>query len=141
MTYIEQEVKFPEIDLRERLSLSRGYSVVEMPVVVGSGLVDKAISATQLSELEINVLSITRDSVTIPVPRPSETLRSGDTLLCYGKQETLKMLLPETRKKRKNRKMKPLAESTILEAQNAAKIPHTEKASTAVHNKGPGELA
>lgn len=141
VTYIEQEVKFPEIDLRERLSLSRGYSVVEMPVVKGAGLDDRAISDTQLSEFEINVLSITRDSVVIPVPSPTETLRSGDTLLCYGKQETLKMLLPETRKKRKNRKMKPLAESTIQEAQNAAKLPHPEKHSeVAPASKPAGDL-
>jgi len=116
ISYIEQQVQFPEIDLREKLSLSKGYSLVEIPVIKGSELLGQKISETRLKELGVNILSIVRDGITIPVPTEDEMLYSGDILLCYGKQITLKMFLPEIQKKRKKRKTKELSDSTINEA-------------------------
>ncbi len=127
ISFIESQVQFPEIDLNERLSLSRGYSVVELPVTKGSDLINKAISETNLGELEVNILSIVRESIAIPVPRSSEVIKAGDTLLCYGKHLTLKMLLPEKQKRRRTQKTKVLPESIIQEAQcNSEVLPTKE---------------
>lgn len=120
LSFVESQVQFPEIDLRERLSLSRGYSVVEIPIAKSSKLVDLPISESALGELEVQVLNITRDSIIIPAPSGDEVVRAGDSLLCYGKQLTLKMLLPEKQKRRRAQKAKVLSDQTIQEAQGIA---------------------
>lgn len=98
--YLESEVQFPDIDLRERLSLSRGYSITEIIVARQSPLANKTLKELALEHDEVQVLSITRNGLPIPMPRAEEMLLPGDLLLCFGKQLTLKALQPpaKTRK-------------------------------------------
>ena len=56
--YIAAQVDFPEIDLRQRLTVSKGYGVTEVYVPEGSNFVGKSISDTNLGELDINVLTL-----------------------------------------------------------------------------------
>src|SRR5210317_1623350 len=58
--YIGAQVDFPEIDLRQRLTVSKGYGVTEIYVPEGSNFVGKSINETSLPELEINVLTLYR---------------------------------------------------------------------------------
>jgi ribosomal protein S6--L-glutamate ligase len=92
---IEHEVLFPEIDLRERLTLSAGYAVAEIPVHDGSDLCDVALRDSGLRAQEVSVLSIRRGGLVIPNPSGDSQVLSGDVLLCYGKRLTLKGLVPE----------------------------------------------
>ncbi|MFW5844620.1 MAG: cation:proton antiporter regulatory subunit, partial [Planctomycetota bacterium] len=63
---------------------------------------------TGLRQRDVVVLSITRDSVTIPNPRPDRVIKAGDTLLCYGKLITLKSLVPHrTAKQRAHARRRP----------------------------------
>jgi ribosomal protein S6--L-glutamate ligase len=91
--FIEQQVLFPEIDLRQRLTLGRGYGVAEIKVHEDSELKDKTVHETRLRERDIVVLSLTRGDQTIPNPRPDRTIYSGDTLLCFGKMLAMRSLL------------------------------------------------
>lgn len=93
--FLEEQVSFPDIDVRERLSLSRGYSIVEVPVLKESPLADKTLEQTNLSAQGIQVLSITRNNQPIPNPLPSEKLYPRDVLLMFGKQLSLRQLFPE----------------------------------------------
>ena len=115
ISYIEEQVNFPELDIREKLSLERGYSVVEMPVCKESVIVDKPISDSILSDVDIKVLSITRDSLPIQMPTSEVVIRANDVLLCYGKHHTLKTIMPSVLKKKKVRKSKKLTKSMIKE--------------------------
>jgi len=54
-----------------------------------SELANTTIRNAGLRDRDIQVLSIARDSVTIPNPKPDRELLPGDTLLCYGKLLTL----------------------------------------------------
>jgi ribosomal protein S6--L-glutamate ligase len=101
---IEEEVLFPEIDIRQRLTLQSGYGVLEVPVDERSELCDKAINETGLRDRDIVVLTINRGSVTIPNPKGSRQILAGDTLLCFGKTMTLKALAPSNRPKRRKKK-------------------------------------
>lgn len=103
--YAEEQVQFPDLDLRQRLSLSKGYSVAEIPVLQKSSIAGKSIEDAGLLEQEIQVLSIVRESITIPMPRSSEVLYPGDSLLCFGKQLSLSSLVPPKRKRRKPQKL------------------------------------
>ncbi|UCE85618.1 MAG: RimK family alpha-L-glutamate ligase [Deltaproteobacteria bacterium] len=101
---IEDEVLFPEIDIRQRLTLQSGYSVMEVPVDDRSPLVGNTIEGTGLRERDCLVLTIQRGSVTIPNPLGSRQILAGDVLLCFGKNLTLKGLAPPRRPKRKRRR-------------------------------------
>jgi ribosomal protein S6--L-glutamate ligase len=100
--YIAAQVDFPEIDVRQRLTVSRGYGVSEIYVPEGSRFVGQSIIETKLFESDINVLTLYRNGKVIPNPRDGRTLEPGDKLLCFGKLEAMKSMIPaRTRRKRR----------------------------------------
>jgi len=104
---LEQQVRFPEIDLRQRLTLRAGYAVAEVPIGTDSSLKNKTIADSNLRDQhEVLVLSIERGSVVIPSPKGHEQIMVGDTLLCYGKKGVLADLVPVRKKKKKSKKKK-----------------------------------
>ena len=107
---IEEEVLLPEVDINQRLTLRNGYGVTEFQLGPESQLVGKSIRECRLRQMDVIILSIQRNSVTIPNPNPDFQFLSGDVLLCYGKQLTLKSLVPPP--KRKKRKPKTKKKST-----------------------------
>jgi ribosomal protein S6--L-glutamate ligase len=58
--YIAAQVDFPEIDVRQRLTVSRGYGVSELYVPEGSKYVGTAIRDTDLNDFYIIVFSLFR---------------------------------------------------------------------------------
>ncbi|MCA9600776.1 MAG: hypothetical protein KC417_02055, partial [Myxococcales bacterium] len=104
--YVEKEILFPEVDVRQRLALSAGHAVMDVPVEAGSPLADRSLQELALRERDIVVLTITRDNEVISVPRGSHVLRVGDNILCYGNTEELKQLVPP-RKRRKSKSAVP----------------------------------
>jgi ribosomal protein S6--L-glutamate ligase len=94
--HIEDEVEFPDIDLHQRLTLTKGYGVAEVPIAPESSLAGKAIRDSGLADLGIRVLSIQRGQLTYPNPASEEMLLGGDILLCFGKLLALKPFLPKT---------------------------------------------
>ena len=99
--YIAAQVDFPEIDVRQRLTVSRGYGVSEIYIPEGSKFVGKTISGTRLDEHDINVLTLYRGSKIIPNPRSDRVLEPNDKLLCFGKLEAMRGMIPaKTRRRR-----------------------------------------
>jgi ribosomal protein S6--L-glutamate ligase len=101
---IEEEVLFPEIDIRQRLTLQSGYGVMEIPIDVTSELCGKTVASSALRDRDVLVLTIQRGGVTIPNPRGSREILAGDVLLCFGKSLTLKGLAPSKKPRRKKKK-------------------------------------
>lgn len=100
--FIAARVDFPEIDIRQRLTVSRGYGVTELAIPEGSIYVGRRIDEAGFEEKDINVLTLTRGSIVTPNPKRSRVLESGDRVLCFGKLELMRELVPvKTRKKRK----------------------------------------
>src|SRR5690606_25155085 len=58
--YIAAQVDFPEIDVRQRLTVSRGYGVAEIHVPEGSTYVGQTIHDSGLRENDLNVLTLYR---------------------------------------------------------------------------------
>ncbi len=104
--YIEDQVKFPEIDIRQRLTVSRGYSVADVHIPIGSSYVGMSIEQTGLREHDVVVLTLKRKGTVISNPKGSRILEADDTILCYGRSDHMKGLIPA--KKRKRRKVKKL---------------------------------
>lgn len=96
--HLENQILFPDVDLKDRLSLGRGYHIVEVSVRPSSEFAGKTLASLHLSEREIQVLSLRRDSVTIPMPGEGETIVPGDVLVCFGKELSLRALIPKKKK-------------------------------------------
>jgi ribosomal protein S6--L-glutamate ligase len=98
--YIEDRVALPDMDLRQRLTVTRGFGVAEVPVPQRSRLVGQTLAALDFRSQDILVLSLHRGKKIINNPHESRKLRVGDRLLCYGRLERLKTLIPPRRKRR-----------------------------------------
>jgi ribosomal protein S6--L-glutamate ligase len=100
--YIAAQVDFPEIDLRQRLTVSKGYGVTEIYVPEGSKFIGQTITETHLAESDINILTLYRGDKIIPNPRNERVLEPGDKLLCFGKLESMRGMIPvKTKRKRR----------------------------------------
>ncbi len=128
MDYIAAQVNFPEIDLRQRLTVSRGYGVAELHIPEGSKYVGKSIADSGLREKDVNVLTLYRGTTVIPNPRVQRILEPGDRLLCFGKVESMRELVPK--KARRSRKVKikqlpdlPVADEASRDGESSAKSP------------------
>lgn len=108
--YIAAQVEFAEIDVRQRLTVSRGYDVAEIHVPEGSQFVGKAIGDSGIRDLDINVLTLYRGKVVIPNPKSTRLLEPGDRLLCYGKRESMRGMVPKKTRKRRQPTMQALPE-------------------------------
>jgi ribosomal protein S6--L-glutamate ligase len=108
--YMAAHVDFPELDIRQRLTVSRGYGVCELHIPEGSHFVGMSIMETQFAEQDINVLTLHRDNKVIPNPRPTRILEPNDRLLCFGKQESMAKLVPKKVRNIRRPKIKDLPE-------------------------------
>ncbi len=98
--YVANQVAFPEVDVRQRLSVSTGYGVAEILVHNNGDFVGQKLGDSGLSEKDITVLTVHRGSTVIPNPRKSVVLEAGDRLLCFGKLEEMRSMIPERRRRR-----------------------------------------
>lgn len=106
--YIAAQVNFPEIDVRQRLTVSKGYGVSEIYLPEGSKLVGQTISEAKLSQQDINVLTLYRGAKSIPNPRADRVLEARDKLLCFGKLESMRSLVPRKSRRRRRPEIKGL---------------------------------
>jgi ribosomal protein S6--L-glutamate ligase len=123
--YIAAQVDFPEIDLRQRLTVSRGYGVAEIHIPDGSEFVGKSIIESGLRDRDLNALTLYRGTSVIPNPRSDRMLESGDRLLCFGKLNLMKDLIPRKTRRRRKPKVQdlpglPVAEEVMTDHGEAA---------------------
>ncbi|WP_232334991.1 cation:proton antiporter regulatory subunit [Pseudohalioglobus lutimaris] len=75
--------------------------MTEIYIPEGSGFSGQTITQTKLAESDINVLTLYRGAKVIPNPRGDRVLEPGDKLLCFGKLESMRGMVPaRTRRKR-----------------------------------------
>ncbi len=115
--YIASQVKFPEIDIRQRLTVSRGYSVADIHILEDSSFAGQSIADTGLREQDVLVLTLRQDGKVVSNPKSSRVLGAGDSLLCYGKTDTMRAFIPNLPKKR--RKLRKLPDSVEDASQDA----------------------
>jgi len=106
--YIAARVDFPEIDIRQRLTVSKGYGVSEIHIPEGSEFEGMTIAETKLRDSDINVLTLYRGKTVIPNPRNERQLEAEDRLLCFGKLDAMRGLLPPKARRRRRPKVKSL---------------------------------
>ncbi len=109
--HIANQVAFPELDVRQRLTVSTGYGVAELHVREGADLVGTTIGESGLRDRDITVLSLHRDTEVIPNPRDRRVLQADDRLLCFGRLEAMRDMIPARRKRRA--KVRPLPHEAL----------------------------
>lgn len=109
--YIAAQVDFPEIDVRQRLTVSKGYGVSEIFVPEGSKFVGLSITDTKLKEQDINVLTLYRGAKVIPNPKQERILEPNDKLLCFGKLESMRSMVPVRTRRRRQPELADLPEN------------------------------
>lgn len=94
LKHCEEQVIFPDVDLKQKLTLDKGYGVAELVVSRTSELAHRTLADSSLGERDVRVLSIQRGSLAIPNPRGETEILPGDLLLCFGKTSALRELIP-----------------------------------------------
>lgn len=115
--YIADQAGFPDIDVRQRLAVSTGYGVAEIAVLSGSGLVGKPLGDSGLWEKDIQVLTLHRGTRVVPNPASAKVLEDGDRLLCFGRLENMRSLIPA--RSRRPRRVRRLPKNPILDQEIA----------------------
>ncbi len=111
--YISAQVDFPEIDIRQRLSVSKGYGVSEIYVPEGAKMIGTTIRDSLLLEKDINVLTLYRGNKVIPNPRSNRVLEPDDKLLCFGKLESMRGMIPKKTRRRRRPEIKELVSNEL----------------------------
>jgi ribosomal protein S6--L-glutamate ligase len=106
--FMANQVAFPELDVRQRLSVSSSYGVAELHVREGADLVGRTIAESGLRERDIQVLTLTRGSKVIPNPKSDRVLEAEDRMTCFGRLEEMRDLVPARRRRRARPKLEPL---------------------------------
>ncbi len=102
--FMEEQIRFGNIDVRERLSLTRGYAVTEFAVEPNSEIAGKTIIESGLREKDIVVMRLVRGQDHIANPKGTRVIEAGDHLLCYGFRAALQGLLPAFAKSKRRKK-------------------------------------
>ncbi len=109
--FMAERVDFPELDIRQRLTVSKGYGVTELQIPEKSELHGKTISESGLRARDIIVLKAERRGKLTPAPHGSHVLRAGDRLVCFGRLDEMRALVPRP----KRRKAKRLTKKQIAD--------------------------
>src|SRR5690606_10516498 len=78
--YIAQRVNLPDIDIRQRLTVSASYGVAEIYLPEGNALVGKTIEGSGLRDRDIVVLTLNRGTTVISNPKVSRVIEPNDRL-------------------------------------------------------------
>lgn len=113
--YISAQINFPEIDLRQRLTVSRGYGVAEISIPTGSDYIGQSIQESGLREKDITVLTLYQGTTVIPNPRSHRQFKPGDRLLCFGKLDLMRNLIPTKTRKQRRPKIQELPQLPVAE--------------------------
>lgn len=100
------------------MTVSSGYGVAELVVREGAEVLGKKISESGLRQRDIVVLTLRRGTSVIPNPRGDRVLEVNDSLLCFGKLEAMRDLVPARRRRGARPKIKALPETEVVEAED-----------------------
>ena len=76
-------------------------------IVAGRCVSSDRLANSGLRDRDIAVLTLHRGTTVIPNPMGSRELEAGDRLLCFGKLEEMRSMIPERRRRRARVKKLP----------------------------------
>lgn len=79
-----------KVSFEELVVATGGYGISQVEVCKDSPVLDKTLNGSGLRKLDISVLAIEREGVTIPNPSASTEILLGDRLICFGKLKNIR---------------------------------------------------
>ena len=73
------------------------FGVADLLIPEGAELLGKTIQESGLRDRDIVILNLVRGVTVISNPKTSRTLEAGDKLLCYGKLDAMRSMIPQRR--------------------------------------------
>ena len=104
------QVNFPELDIRQRLTVSAGYGLAELHIPDGSSYVGNTLAESGLHERDLNVLSLVGGLTVVPNPKAQRELEANDRLLCFGRLDSMRDLIPASMRRKRCPRLQPLPE-------------------------------
>jgi len=101
--YVAAQVMFPELDIRQQLTVSHGYGVAEIVIAGDSEFAGKTLAEARLRDRDIVVLLLERQGEVTANPRGERALQGGDRLLCFGRLDAMRDLIPAKERRRKRK--------------------------------------
>lgn len=95
--HLEEQVVFPQVDVRQRLTAAPSHGVVELFVTQESGLAERTLHQLELAARDVVVLGISRERTLHPNPPGEFRLLSGDRLVCFGRYAALREFITPPR--------------------------------------------
>jgi len=114
--YMANQVAFPELDVRQRLTVSASYGVAELAIHEGAQLLKGGATVGELRVADITVLTLNRGTTVIPNPPDAQTLEVDDRLLCFGRLDVMRNLVPARRRRRARPVVQPLPDDPLPDA-------------------------
>ena len=111
--FIYDQANLPEIDLRQRLTVSHSYGVTDLSILEGSMWIGQTIEQTRLRDEDVVVLMLKRGEQVISNPKSSRVLEAQDTLLCYGKIKNMQKMIADRPKRR--HELSPLPSTPVTD--------------------------
>jgi ribosomal protein S6--L-glutamate ligase len=111
--FIYDQANLPEIDLRQRLTVSHSYGVTDLSILEGSMWIGQTIEQTRLRDEDVVVLTLKRGEQVISNPKSSRVLEAQDTLLCYGKIKNMQKMIADRPKRR--HELSPLPSTPVTD--------------------------
>ena len=85
-------------------------------VVTGASRgIGKAIAESGLRDSDLNALTLYRGTTVIHNPKSSRELEAGDRLLCFGKLEAMRDLVPTKTRRKRRPKVKDLPDLPVAD--------------------------
>ncbi|WP_414980616.1 cation:proton antiporter regulatory subunit [Congregibacter sp.] len=82
--------------------------MTELYIPEGSKFVGQTIMQSTVEDKDLNVLTLYRDGKVFPNPRRERVLEAGDKLLCYGKLEAMRDMIPARTQRKRRPKVQEL---------------------------------
>lgn len=89
--------------------------MAEIYIPGGSEYIGKTIQESRLRDKDITVLTLYRGTNVIPNPRSHRHLQAGDRLLCFGKLDLMRDLIPAKVRQKRRPKVKELPDLPVAE--------------------------
>ena len=89
--------------------------MAEIYIPSGSEYIGKTIQESRIRDKDITVLTLYRGTSVIPNPRSNRQFQAGDRILCFGKLDLMRVLIPAKVRRKRRPTVKDLPELPVAD--------------------------
>ena len=90
---LEKRHPFRKRPVEEILRIAKDYGIAEVTIKEDCQDLGKKLIESSFRQKDILILAIERANTVIPTPKASDTIQLGDTLICYGRLNSIEKII------------------------------------------------